>query len=100
MEQNPTPEQLADWEQQHPGLKKVQVEDGKMVCFKRPTRALVGAANAILSQTKDPTKYADLILKNCQLNWQEATAQDDELYFALLPLVDSLISVKAAELVK
>ena len=98
-EQNPTPEQLASWEKQYPGLKKVEVEDGKVVCFRRPTRQIVEVANTILSKTHSPQKYADVLLANCQLNWQKATAEDDELYFALVPLVDGFISAKAAQLV-
>ncbi len=97
-EQNPSPEQLAAWETQYPGFKQVSVDDGKLVCFKRPDRTLVGMANAILSTTRNPTKYGEILLKNCQLNWQEATATDDELYYALLSIVDSLISAKTAEI--
>jgi hypothetical protein len=99
VERNFNQEEIAALEKQHPGLKKVQVDDGKLVCFKKPDRTLIGQANAVLSSTKNPQKYADIILKNTQLNWQDATATDDELYYALVPLVDSLITAKTAELV-
>jgi hypothetical protein len=94
---NPSAMQVAQWKTQHGKLKLVQVDDMD-IYFKQPTRAQVAAANQTLVKTRDASKYADIILKNCQLNFIEETAADDEIYFALSAKVDEIITSKVANL--
>ena len=95
--QNPSAEQVAAWKEEFGKLKVVEV-DGLEIYFKQPTRQQVAAANQILVKTRDASKYADIILKACQLNFIKETADDVEIYFALSAKVDELITSKVANL--
>ncbi|GAA4354154.1 hypothetical protein GCM10023185_15550 [Hymenobacter saemangeumensis] len=95
---NPTEYQLVLWAQEHGRKIKVVEVDGKLVCFKHPSRAIVEAANDVLMKTKKPSKYSEVIMSNCQLNFIAETKADDELYYALVNRVDEIITSKVATL--
>jgi hypothetical protein len=95
---NPTAEQLADWTEKYGKLKTVEV-DGLQIAFKQPSRDLVKqATDAMIRAKGSVSKYNDIILKNCQLSHIEETKADDEIYFALCQVVDSIVSGKVATL--
>lgn len=94
---NPSAEQVAAWKEEHGKLKVLEI-DGLEIYFKQPTRQQVAAANQILIKTRDASKYADIILKNCQLNFIQETKDDVEIYFAVSAKVDDLITSKVANL--
>ncbi len=97
-ESNPTEQQLAAWKQEHGKIKLVEV-DGLQIYFKQPTRELVKqATDAMIRAKGSVSRYNDIILKNCQLNYQKATAEDVELYFALTQVVDNIVTGKVATL--
>jgi hypothetical protein len=95
---NPTPEQIADWTEEHGKLKTVEV-DGLEIMFKQPSRELVKqATDAMIRAKGSVSKYNDIILRNCQLNFIQETKDDNEIYFALCQVVDNIVSSKVATL--
>ncbi|HEX8349497.1 MAG TPA: hypothetical protein VF598_06035 [Hymenobacter sp.] len=95
---NPTDYQIALWAREHGRKIKVVEVDGKLVCFKHPSRAIVEAANDILVKTKKASQYIKVIFSNCQLNFIQELAEDDELYHAVSQRVDEIITSKVATL--
>ena len=95
---NPTDYQIALWAKEHGRKIKVVEVDGKLVCFKHPTRQIVEAANEVLTKTKKAFKYAEVIMSNCQLNFTQETKDDDELFYALTSRIDDVITSYTAAL--
>ncbi|MDJ0363571.1 hypothetical protein QMK33_00285 [Hymenobacter sp. H14-R3] len=95
---NPTAEQITQWTEEHGKLKTVEV-DGLQIVFKQPSRDLVAQATDAMVRAKGSvSKYNNIILKNCQLSHIQETKADDEIYFALCQVVDSIVSSKVAAL--
>ena len=95
---NPTEAQIKQWEASTGRKIKLIEVDGKVIAFSQPTRQIVEAANDILLKTKKVSKYADVILANCQLNFKAEVADDDELYFSVTQNIDQIITSKVASL--
>jgi hypothetical protein len=95
---NPTEYQLGLWAREHGRKIKVVEVDGKLVCFKHPPRSIVEAANDVLMKTKKVSQYVKVIFSNCQLNFIQEMAEDDELYHAVSQRVDEIITSKVATL--
>lgn len=101
---SPTEEQVKEWESKYGKLKRVTVKDpdtGEELRFyfkKIDLRVLRLATNAI-SQEKDAIKYAEIVLKNTIINGADYL-NDSEIFLALVPMVDKLLSAKIAQLEK
>ncbi len=93
-----TEDQVNAWKEEHGKLKIVEV-DGKLIYFKQPNRQLVAqATDAMIRAKGSVSRYNDIILRNCQLNYVQETKEDDEVYFALSSVVDNIVSSKTAAL--
>jgi len=88
-------------ESQHKTKIKVFTIDDIDFAFKQPSRQVMSAANTVVMQSKDPFKQLDVFIDNCLVSDNKQLIEhDDEVYFALLEIVDDLVTTKKATLKK
>jgi len=100
----PTDEQVSQWQEQYGRLKKAVVKDAEneeemAFYFKKIDLKLLRLANQVLTQEKDTVKYAEVILKNTIINGLDCL-EDSDVFLALVPIVDKLLTSKVASLEK
>jgi hypothetical protein len=103
----PTPEQVEAWVKQYGRLKKATIKDAEgdkageemVFYFKKISLDALRLANQALTQDKDNIKYAEIILANSIVNGLNYL-KDADVFIALLPIADQLLTNKIATLEK
>lgn len=86
-----TVEQVEAWKKQYGKVYICTTKDGKICYFKRPNRKIIAAA--AIDGGIDNVRQKEFVVRNCWLGGDMDIQTDDKYFFALLPLVDSMIEI-------
>ncbi|NJM13969.1 MAG: hypothetical protein HC896_00040 [Bacteroidales bacterium] len=90
-----TPEQIEQWKAKHGKIWHIKV-DGHIGYFKKPDRRTMSAASTM--GLKDPVKFNEQIMLNCQIGGSDELQKNDELFFAAGNVLGELVQFKQAEI--
>jgi hypothetical protein len=91
------PDQESQLKEKYPTLFKLEFED-KVAYLRKPDRATLKAAmSKVLT---DPIGFAEVILKNCWLDGDEAIKKDEEYIMGAVSPLNNIVNARTAELVK
>ena len=90
-----TPEQIQEWKKKHGKVYQITVGD-HVGYFKKPDRKIMGAASAL--GMKDPMKFNETLMINCQIGGSMEIQSDDDLFMSASGVLAELIDIKAAEI--
>lgn len=100
---NPAEAQVQEWEEKYGKLRVVVLEEEgeepMKLYFKKINYDTLKLAMKCISKEKDSVKYAEIILHNTFLG-DRAVLEDTDVFVALMPKVDEMISTKVALLEK
>jgi hypothetical protein len=88
---------LKNLEATHGPLKAIRVDD-KIGLFKKPSRQVISMASSL--EGSDPMGFMAMIAENCFIEGDKELLTDDDLFLAIVPLLNQLRELKVAELVK
>lgn len=92
-----TPEQIAVWKEKHGEIFSIKVDNH--VCYlHKPGRKTISYAS--VAGKNDPLKFNETLLRECWLGGSESIRKDDDKFLAAGAVLDQIVEVKEAELVK
>lgn len=91
--------QLESWKEKYGEIFEITCEDKKAVLHK-PTRKDLSFAMAGSNQGNDSVKFSEILLKQCWVDGDMEFQNDDEYFFAAVPVMGALSETKEAELKK
>lgn len=96
-----TKEQLKGWKEKYgdDNVFEITCEDKKAVLHK-PTRKDLSFAMAGSGQAKDSVKFSEILLKQCWIDGDKEFQDNDNFFFAAVPVLGALSETKEAELKK
>ena len=96
-----TKEQLKGWKEKYgdDNVFEITCEDKKAVLHK-PTRKDLSFAMAGSGQAKDSVKFSEILLKQCWIDGDKEFQDNDNYFFAAVPVLGALSETKEAELKK
>jgi hypothetical protein len=98
IETNPSETQVKEWTEKYGELKKIEVSDGEHthIFYAKRTypnkRQTISLANKKLMETRDIQQYAEIVLRNAIVNGWGVIANDDDIFLALVPQAEKLVS--------
>lgn len=92
-----TPEQIEEWKNKYGKMMAIKV-DGHICYLKSPDRKTLGYASQ--AAKTNPMKFNEIVLTNCFVGGSEAIKTDDMLFLGASSVLEQLIEIKEAELVK
>ena len=94
-----TQEQLESWKKKYGEVFEVVSADKKTILHK-PSRQDISFAMAGSSQAKDSIKFSEILLKQCWIDGDMDFQDNDNYFFAAVPILGALSETKEAELKK
>ena len=94
-----TKEQLKSWKEKFGEIFEISCDDKKAVLHK-PTRKDLSFAMAGSNQAKDSVKFSEILLKQCWVAGDMEFQDEDKYFFAAVPVLGTLATVKEAEVKK
>jgi hypothetical protein len=94
-----TQEQLKSWKEKYGEVFEISCDDKKAV-FHKPSRKDLSYAMAGSNQMNDSVKYAELLMKQCWIDGDMEFQNDDNYFFAAVPVLGALAETKEAEIKK
>ncbi len=94
-----TEEQLKSWKDKYGEVFELVCEDKKAILHK-PSRKDLSFAMAGSDQAKNSVKFSEILLKQCWIDGDMAFQEDDNYFFAAVPVLSALSEVKEAEIKK
>lgn len=96
-----SPEEVKAFKEKYGAVFRFVSADKKYKCFLHtPDRITLDAADAISTQSKKSSKYAETIIKNTWLAGDKEMVNEDGYFYGLNKHVGQLVEVKEAELEK
>lgn len=92
-----TQKQIDAWKAEHGEIFMLSVGD-KKAYLKKPTRKTLSYAG--IAGQKDHLAFNEVILKQCWLGGDEEIQTDDGLFLSASRVLETIIEIKEAELVK
>ena len=92
-----TPEEIEKWKKEYKDVLAVIVEEH--ICYlKKPDRTVMAYASTALKDS--PFQYVEEIFNNCKIGGSKIFDTDDDYFMSAMQVVNELVEVKKAELVK
>ena len=96
-----TQDQLKGWKTEYGdgNVFEVVAEDKKAILHK-PRRQDISYASAGSNRAQDSIKYTEIILKQCWIDGDREIIDNDDYFFAVVPVLEALVETKEAEIKK
>ncbi len=95
---NPSEAQIQEWKEKYGELQKIEISDGEKthIFYAKRTypnkRQTISLANKKLMETRDIQQYAEIVLRNAVINGWDLISTDDDIFLALVPQAEKLVS--------
>ncbi len=92
-----TEAKIESWKKEHGDIFQVSVDD-HVAYFKKPGRKILAAASRALQESS--IQYVEDLLENTYLGGSREVIDNDDYFLAAVQVVDQMMQLKTAELVK